>query len=119
MLCSVRIWIRLAVAGLLCLALLACRQQTQPISPMNPPQAAETRHSPLAGTASCSGRNCHGDLMPTAKKPDSLYPFSYSLWLCNDPHANAVKVLECKEGLDMGKKLCIDKPAEDARCLAC
>jgi hypothetical protein len=57
--------------------------------------------------------------MPTAKKPDSLYPFSYSLWLCNDPHANAVKVLECKEGLDMGKKLCIDKPAEDARCLAC
>src|SRR5262245_6717587 len=50
---------------------------------------------PLTGTASCSGRGCHGSLEPTPdRKPDDPVQLDeYTRWLIHDKHANAQAVL--------------------------
>ncbi|MCI0460790.1 MAG: cytochrome c family protein [Gemmataceae bacterium] len=77
----------------------------------------------LTGTASCSGRGCHGSLKPTLdRKPDDPVQLDeYTRWLLHDKHANAHAVLFNKRSQRMAELLNIpkDKAHEEPRCLAC
>ena len=82
----------------------------------DPEQAPEPGPRLLEGTLSCSGRGCHASLDQPEKGP--LWQCSYSLWLDNDPHANAYRVLSEPKGRQMARAL-NDDVTKNPRCLAC
>jgi hypothetical protein len=79
-----------------------------------PPGAAAAA---LAGTASCSGRACHGGLDPQAAP--GAQQNEYSTWLSWDKHAGAYHVLFNERSQRMAKHLGIKAAHEEVRCLAC
>jgi hypothetical protein len=83
----------------------------------DPDQVREESSRSFEGTLSCSGRGCHASLDQPEEGP--RWPCSYSLWLDNDPHANAHRVLSGELGKKMGKALHIEDVSREPRCLAC
>jgi hypothetical protein len=83
------------------------------------PQVIERKPQPLEGTLSCSGRGCHADLDRSGKGSRGISSCSYSLWLDNDPHANAYRVLSEPRGQEMAQALGIKDVTAEPRCLAC
>lgn len=79
---------------------------------------------PFAGTASCSGRSCHGSIHASSE-PARPQSNEYLTWINRDPHAGAYQVLFEKRSQDIAKKLAaggggLFKAAHtDERCLAC
>src|SRR5262249_39841751 len=76
----------------------------------------------LAGTASCSGRSCHGGLEPTDGK---VHQDEFTFWLSHDKHANAYQILLGPRARRMAENLAaLNEPSrvipahEDTRCLA-
>jgi hypothetical protein len=67
------------------------------------------------GTASCSGRACHG-----AVGGDGPHRREYTLWALHDPHRDAYDVLLTERSRQMLKNLVgNDHPEAHALCLAC
>jgi hypothetical protein len=71
----------------------------------------------FAGTASCSGRGCHGGLEARPEQP--IGQNEYSLWISHDQHAEAFRVLFTKRSQDIARNLNIKEAHEDGRCLSC
>jgi hypothetical protein len=123
---SRRKWSALVV-GLLVLVLAfaassRARSRNEPvIAAGSSPSAASLG---LAGTASCSGRSCHGSLEPV---PDKLIrQDEYTFWLSHDKHARAYQVLLEARARRMAENLAplnesgrVIPAHEDRRCLAC
>ncbi|MBL8795108.1 MAG: hypothetical protein JNM56_14460 [Planctomycetia bacterium] len=119
--------IRVNKSGLLLLVLLGlaagCQEPTHrattPATTSVPPPTDAVRVAPLAGTASCSGRACHGNAEPVPSQPLPLNEFF--LWSLRDPHVGAYDVLLNERSRQIARNLRIpDGKAEtDARCLAC
>src|SRR6516165_2986238 len=80
-----------------------------------PPISAAS--SPLAGTASCSARGCHGAIEPVMN-PAQCQQDEYNLW-AHDRHADAYRVLFDKRSQEISRLLGPKKAHEDPRCLAC
>ncbi len=81
-------------------------------------QATLTPSVPVVGTASCSGRACHGGLEPLAGS--GVLQDEHTTWLLHDKHADAYRVLFKKRSQTIAKNLGGKKPAhEDVLCLAC
>jgi Cytochrome c554 and c-prime len=79
--------------------------------------AADRPAGALAGTASCSGRGCHGGLEPA---PGSrVLQNEYSTWVSTDRHANAYHVLFNERSQRIAKLLGVTAAHEEVRCLAC
>jgi hypothetical protein len=76
---------------------------------------------PITGTASCSGRGCHGSLEPAAdRKPDDPVQLNeYTRWLIHDKHAGAHALLFNDRSRRIAKLLGIANAHEEPRCLAC
>jgi hypothetical protein len=73
---------------------------------------------PLAGTASCSARGCHGAIEPVLN-PAQCRQNEYNLW-ADDRHADAYRTLFNDRSRDIARILGGSKKAhEDPRCLAC
>jgi Cytochrome c554 and c-prime len=73
---------------------------------------------PLAGTASCSARGCHGAIEPVLN-PARCQQNEYNLW-AHDRHADAYRALFNERSKDIARILGGAKKAhEDPRCLAC
>jgi hypothetical protein len=75
--------------------------------------------SHFTGTASCSGRACHGSLEPSSDR-SSIHGNEHTTWQVHDRHAEAYRVLFDKPSEHMAQALKLPTPAhESARCLAC
>lgn len=76
--------------------------------------------SPMSGTASCTGRSCHGGLQPA--NDFRVHQDEYTTWLTRDPHARAFEVLLPKKENVRAATVALNLgivPHEDGRCLAC
>jgi hypothetical protein len=73
----------------------------------------------LVGTASCSGRGCHGDLEPSGPTAESASRFSFTTWCRRDKHADSYQVLLSEQSTRIARQLGWENPAKDVRCLAC
>jgi hypothetical protein len=110
----------LVAAGAVGAAILWLRPQPGPAgSPEGEKAVGAAAPASLAmtGTASCSGRSCHGGIEPAKDHP--VLRDEYTRWLAADRHANAYAVLFEKRAVDMAKHLGIAKAHEEPRCLAC
>src|SRR5271168_4434409 len=81
--------------GVLLLAVwLLCVRQASPQG-SSPPALAKAAlpASPnqVVGTASCSGRGCHGSLSPDTHAP--INKDEFTTWLFHDKHASASRIL--------------------------
>lgn len=92
----------------------AAPRPTVPASNNTPPIALQ-----LAGTASCSGRACHGNASPAAGQAIQLNEFA--TWALHDPHVGAYDVLLNERSRKIARNLRIpgEKAENDVRCLAC
>jgi hypothetical protein len=88
------------------------------------PQPISSASSPLVGSASCTGRGCHGSIEPVMDPADTkkIQQNEYSLW-AHDPHANSYLALFNPRSQQISKLLAGPSnptPAhQDSRCLAC
>jgi hypothetical protein len=73
---------------------------------------------PLAGTASCAGRSCHGGIEASDRSAISLLN-EYTTWVTLDPHARAFAVLEGDKSKAIAQRLGIGPAHESQRCLGC
>lgn len=109
-------------ASLLCLAVIGCRDSRGDRVADKPAAEAkrilETPAPPVfAGTASCSGRSCHGGFEPSGAR---IRQDEYTEWLTHDKHANAFQVLFNERSERIARNLGDNIEAyEDHRCLAC
>jgi hypothetical protein len=71
----------------------------------------------IAGTASCSGRGCHGAIEPN--RGEGIQQNEFITWLSYDKHAQAYEVLKGERAQRMARNLGIESAEKDARCLAC
>jgi len=83
------------------------------------PAGRATAFPGLAGTASCSGRACHGGLEPAAGRERTLSLDEYTKWLGADKHAQAYQDLFGERSLRIAKNLGITHAHLADRCLAC
>jgi hypothetical protein len=112
-----------AIAFVLLLIVLANRQlpvTTQAVEPKS--NSTAIKPPLLVGTASCSARSCHGALEPASGL--GLRRDEYTVWLRDDKHAAAYRVLFGDRARQIAKNLAATSdrqiPAhEDSRCLAC
>lgn len=109
-------------AALACLVVAGCRDNRRNAVADKPAAEAkrivETPALPVfAGTASCSGRSCHGGLEPSGAK---IRQDEYTEWLTHDKHADAFQVLFNERSETIVRNLGDHKKAyEDIRCLSC
>lgn len=117
----VRPWIHRWAIPVLCCGLAGCQRSgngaaVEPPAPQTPLQSTSAGF--FTGTASCSGRSCHGGLDSTPLKQISQN--EYTEWLTHDKHADAFRVLFDKRSEDIARNLGgANKAHEDARCLSC
>ena len=118
---SARCWIPRLAISLLCCGLGGCQrggngaaaEKPAPDAPLQPTSAPF-----FAGTASCSGRSCHGGLEPQPNQ--QIGQNEYTLWLTHDKHADAYRVLFNERSERIARNLGgAQKAHEDARCLSC
>lgn len=88
------------------------------ISPI-PPILHPADSSRFTGTASCSARACHGNLEPIANI-DGTQRNEHTIWLTQDRHANAYRVLiDDKRSQEMVARLGYKSAHQEKRCLIC
>jgi hypothetical protein len=90
-----------------------------PVIQAAPPTVAAPAAPLFTGTASCSGRACHGSVESGADGDPLPNAGSYTIWVTHDQHARAYEVLLGDEGRAIGERLGIDHPEADVHCLAC
>ncbi len=74
------------------------------------------------GAASCNGSNCHGSTKPRPTRPEGKFSIpqnEYWIWLDEDFHAKAYKVLTEPDSQRMAKNLGLEKAETSQRCLVC
>jgi hypothetical protein len=115
----------LAIVGFLLLALALTASSRTRFESELVAAATSSSQTPLglAGTASCSGRSCHGGLEPTDGK---VRQDEFTFWLSHDKHANAYQILLGPRARRMAENLAaLNEPNrvifvhENSRCLAC
>jgi hypothetical protein len=75
--------------------------------------------SRFTGTATCSGRACHGSLEPSGERA-GIQGNEHTTWLTNDRHADAYRVLFNERSGRIARALDLKNPAhENERCLVC
>ena len=116
----VRLSIPRLAFSLLCCGMAACQRadngRTMPAPAPPPPPAEAATH--LTGTASCSGRSCHGGLEPRAGQ--EIGHDEYTTWLTHDKHASAFQSLFNERSKRIARNLGGAKQAhQDERCLSC
>jgi hypothetical protein len=83
------------------------------------PSSSSASHR-LTGTASCSGRACHGGLdARTPSDGQTILQNEYPKWLMHDRHATAYEVLFDERSKRIAQNLGIGQAHESVRCLAC
>jgi hypothetical protein len=82
------------------------------------PVLAQAVHGPLAGTAACAGRACHGAIEP-APRADRLALDEYTRWVTQDPHTHGYATLLSARSRAMARRLDLGEAHEAERCLAC
>jgi hypothetical protein len=108
-----------ALAGLV----LGGRPRTAPAVP--PADGEQPGPGPAAyapkGTASCSGRGCHGALEPRQGPESPVRLDEFTKWIAQDPHTQAYAVLAERRSQDIVARLDgrPGDPLTDTRCLAC
>ena len=83
-----------------------------PVPPVAIPTATATPG--YVGAGSCAARACHGN--PTLT-PGQEWNSSFAVWVENDPHARAYKVLFTPESKHMAAALDLGEPWKAQRCL--
>src|SRR5205823_12946603 len=73
---------------------------------------------PMAGTASCAGRACHGGL-EASDRADCCRLDEFTLWVTQDPHAGAYQTLLSSRSEQMAARLGIAAAHESRQCLPC
>ncbi|MFN4260174.1 MAG: multiheme c-type cytochrome [Gemmataceae bacterium] len=109
------------------LFVLGCGPAAAPVpspSPTVPLAAVEVvAHRGLTGTASCSGRACHGGLHPAVQpQMENRFLFNeHTVWLAVDRHANAYRTLFNERSRRIARLLDPEGPPahQNSRCLAC
>src|SRR5262245_30091964 len=83
-----------------------------------PPAAFRGAADPLqyVGAGSCAARACHGSPTLTRRGESNS---AYTIWMANDPHAQAYAVLHTPESKQMAEGLTLGNAWEADRCLAC
>ncbi len=71
----------------------------------------------LVGAASCASGNCHGSSRP--RQGSDINQNEYRIWATRDRHARAYEVLWGELSTRIARRLGIDNPREDRRCLSC
>ncbi|GIW78308.1 MAG: hypothetical protein KatS3mg105_0115 [Gemmatales bacterium] len=71
----------------------------------------------LAGTASCSGRSCHGSI--AAKEGQDILQNEHTIWITRDPHSDAFRVLFNERSKIIARNLGLKSAHQSERCLAC
>jgi hypothetical protein len=69
------------------------------------------------GPGSCAAAACHGNIAP--QKTTSVNQNEYSIWVVQDRHASAFRVLQNPVSQRMGRLLGIGKPEQSPKCLVC
>jgi len=69
------------------------------------------------GPGSCAAAACHGAIAP--QKTSTVNQNEYSIWVVQDRHASAFRVLQNPVSQRMGKLLGIGKPEQSPKCLIC
>ena len=69
------------------------------------------------GPGSCAAAACHGAISP--QKTSTVNQNEYSIWVVQDRHASAFRVLQNPVSVRMGRLLGIGKPEESPKCLVC
>jgi hypothetical protein len=87
-------------------------------SPGVVPAPAAVLRGPIAGSASCAGRSCHGGLEPTARDSYVLLN-EYTTVVTTDPHARGYRTLLDAPSMEIAHRLGIAEPHHSERCLAC
>ncbi len=100
------------------MALRANPVAAPPAPPSAPAGATAVDAAPLAGTAGCSARGCHGRIGPG---PEAVRQNEFSLWLGRDKHAQAYEALLGKQGGDIARKVFGEghTASTEPACLAC
>ncbi len=106
---------RLAVVASLAIGLAVSARPESPGGVSPPPPAG--RAMGIVGSASCSGRGCHGALEAKANDPNRSQS-AYSIWFANDPHSRGYEVLTNERSKKIGESLGLNV-ATEPRCLAC
>ncbi len=117
---SARRWIANWVIPLLCCGVGACQRSNNGAGALQTGWVASppaTAVSIFKGTASCSGRSCHGDL--EARQDREIGQHEYTKWLTDDVHANAFHLLSQPRSKDIAAKLNIKNAQESSLCLSC
>lgn len=104
---------------ILLLGAVGCQGNSAPSSIPASPPVTSVSTSPLAGTASCSGRACHGGSNPIAGQ--TIQQNEFSTWWLHDPHVGAYDVLLNERSKKIARNLRIpgEHAEKDVRCLAC
>ncbi len=90
-----------------------------PVLPLPTVKAGPSDDSPWFGTASCSGRGCHGRVEPGGETHPTASSMSYTTWFLDDKHADAFEALQRPAGQQIADRLELGSAAESERCLAC
>ena len=100
------------------MALRASPVAAPPAPSSAPAGATAVDAAPLAGTAGCSARGCHGRIGPG---PEAVRQNEFSLWLGRDKHAQAYEALLGKQGGDIARKVFGEghTASTEPACLAC
>ncbi|MGE3808963.1 MAG: multiheme c-type cytochrome [Gemmataceae bacterium] len=105
--------------GVTVLLAAGCGKQVPP-PPAGPPAAppSATRSEAFTGTASCSGRACHGSIEPHAGQ--LILQNEHTTWITLDRHNTAYAVLKNERSQRIARNLRLEKPAHEAtECLVC
>jgi hypothetical protein len=107
----------LTVCGLLVCVLAGGSPAPETPAAKAPGTADSAATSPVVGTASCSGRACHGGIEPG---PKDVRQNEFTKWRTSDRHADAYRVLvDDPRSKRITDNLHIGNAWEEARCLAC
>ena len=97
------------------MALLACGVATASAADPSPlPFASPAKHM---GVASCAGSTCHGAIAPWTAS--TIRQDEYVMWLDQDPHARAYKVLMSEQSERIARNLGLKNAYEAEICLDC
>lgn len=90
-------------------------QATASLWAQKPPAAHNI--SKYLGPGSCAAAACHGNIAP--QKTSTVNQNEYSIWVVQDRHSAAYRVLQNPVSQRMGRLLGIGKPEESPKCLIC
>jgi hypothetical protein len=104
--------------GLVCHLAGCDHSAPPPARKADEPQPTVANPATFSGTASCSGRGCHGGAQPREKS--DILRNEFTTWLADDKHADAYAVLLTERSQKIADRLGFKHPPHtDTRCLCC